>query len=147
MNYKEILSVISNVTLWIGLLWNGVLDLWKKKISFIPVILMVLTGISIHFLLGEITEPWVWYGFFPGAGCLMLSLVSKGEIGMGDGWMLLGMGALMNFEMLFCTCILGMMMAALAAGVLLVLFHKNRKYSIPFVPFLAGGYLCARCML
>ena len=66
---------------------------------------------------------------------------------MGDGWMLLGMGALMEYELLFCTCIFGMLLAAVVAGILFIVFHKGRKYSIPFVPFLAAGYLCARWML
>lgn len=144
MQYEHIMTWILNITLWIGLLWNGVLDLWKKKISFIPVILMMVIGLLIQILQGRIEEPWMWYGFLPGVGCIILSIVSKGAIGMGDGWMLLGMGALMGYELLFCTCIFGMLLAAVAAGVLFVIFHKNRKYSIPFIPFLAAGYLCAR---
>lgn len=147
MNYEQIMTWVMNIMLWIGLLWNGVLDMWKKKISFIPVILMVVTGFSVRIIQGDIGQSWVWYGFFPGAGCILLSLVSKGAIGMGDGWMLLGMGALMGYELLFYTCIFGMLLAAAAAGVLFLVFHKSRKYSIPFVPFLAAGYLCARWLI
>lgn len=145
--YEQIISCIINGALWIGMLWNGALDLWKKKISFIPIILMAATGFIIHIAQGNLLEPKLWYGFFPGVACIVFSLISKGEIGMGDGWMLLGMGALMEYELLFCTCIFGMLLAAVVAGILFIVFHKGRKYSIPFVPFLAAGYLCARWML
>lgn len=147
MEYEQIISCVISIMLWIGMLWNGTLDIWKKKISLIPVILMILIGISIRFLQGELGEPWVWYGFLPGVGCMFLSFVTKGEIGMGDGWMLLGMGALIEYELLYCSCVFAMLFAAIAAGVLIVIFRKNRKYSIPFVPFLTVGYLCARYLL
>ncbi|MBO5259812.1 MAG: hypothetical protein J6B26_05470 [Agathobacter sp.] len=147
MGESTIIYSVMNIVLWIGMVWNGILDLWKKRISLIPVIIMLLTGISIRIWQGEIGEPWVWYGFLPGIICLLLSVLSKGEIGIGDGWMILGMGALIDYELLFGACIFGMLLAAVVAGILFIGFHKNRKYSIPFVPFLVAGYICGRCLL
>lgn len=76
-----------------------------------------------------------------GAGVMLLSYISGGKIGMGDGIVLcitgLGLGFWGNME-LFC---LALMLAAGLSIILLILRKANRKKSIPFIPFMLTGYL------
>lgn len=144
MGTDIILTGISEFLIWGGLIWNTLRDIKYKTISFVPVIFMFSGGILIHILQGEIWEPRIWCSFIPGVVCIMIAFLSRGEIGMGDGWMLLAMGALVEYQILFHSCILAMVLAAVVAGILFVVFHKNKKYTIPFIPFLAAGYLWGR---
>ena len=78
---------------------------------------------------------------------MILAVLSRGGIGMGDGWMILALGVLVDYELVFHSCVFAMILAAVFAGILLVVFHKNRKYTIPFIPFLTAGYLWGRFVL
>ncbi|WP_253288639.1 prepilin peptidase [Blautia sp. MSJ-19] len=78
-----------------------------------------------------------------GIGLMLLavSVWSRGEVGMGDAWFLLALGAMLTTDIFIKTVCGGMLLAAGAAGILLVICKKGRKTEIPLVPFLFAGYL------
>jgi len=77
----------------------------------------------------------------PGAGILALSLMLKGSIGKGDGYLLcisgLALGLKQNLSILFYALFL----AGGTAAVLLGLGKVKRDTKLPFVPFLLGGFV------
>ena len=72
---------------------------------------------------------------------LAVSVLTGGEIGMGDGWIFLALGTMLHTEMYVRMACIGMLIAAVYAGVLLAICKKGRKTEIPLVPFLLFGYL------
>ena len=63
-----------------------------------------------------------------------------GQIGSGDGIVLMGIGWIQGIQqvcMIFQTAIL----LAAGAGICMLALGKGRKKEIPFVPFLLAGYL------
>ena len=64
-----------------------------------------------------------------------------GQVGMGDGWLLMALGCMMRMESYIQTACIGMLLAAACSGILLLVFRKNKKTEIPLVPFLLLGYV------
>lgn len=78
-----------------------------------------------------------------GTGILMafLSAVSRGEIGFGDGLLILAMGAVLNVRELAGILCAAFLLCGIYAGIQLLVLKKQRDMEIPFAPFLLAGYL------
>ena len=72
---------------------------------------------------------------------LALSAATKGEIGLGDGWILLALGLMLYTAEYIRMLSIGLILAALYGGILLAAAGKSRKTEIPLVPFLLLGYV------
>lgn len=130
---KSVIAVI--------LLFCGIMDFYRKKIYlWMPVTGGLLAAVCIFFC-KDISLMDRLAGTAIGAAVMLLSYITAGKIGMGDGILLcitgFGLGFWGNME-LFC---LALMMAAGFSIMLLVLRKANVKKSIPFIPFMLAGYL------
>ena len=72
---------------------------------------------------------------------LACSILTRGQVGMGDGWLLMALGCMMRMESYIQMACIGMLLAAACSGVLLLVVRKSRKAEIPLVPFLLLGYV------
>ena len=124
----------------IFLLFSSFLDIRKREIS-IPVTSMFgLAGVAYSIKTGRTMTDYL----IPlGIGILILggSVLTRGQVGMGDGWMLLALGCMLRMECYIQMACIGMLLAAAYSGVLMLVFRKNRKTEIPLVPFLLLGYV------
>lgn len=57
---------------------------------------------------------------------LAVSVLTGGEIGMGDGWIFLALGTMLHTEMYVRMACIGMLIAAVYAGVLLVICKRTQ---------------------
>ncbi len=135
-------------------LWNSVQDIKRRTLSnkglLIGMGAIVLlfaanglcSGMVAEIMLLQDGVPWqnIW-GVLPGVGILVLSLMLKGSIGKGDGYLLcisgLALGLKQNLSILFY----GLFLAGGTAAVLLGLGKVKRDTKLPFVPFLLGGFV------
>lgn len=119
---------------------NTWMDCRKKQISLVLTGGYGLAGIAVSVLQGrewmDLLIPVGTAGFLLG-----LSVLTKGEIGMGDGWMLLALGMMLSTEHFLGMVCIGMLLAAVCSGLLLAVFQKSRKTEIPLMPFLLAGYI------
>ena len=76
-----------------------------------------------------------------GAAVIMLSIISKGAVGMGDGLLFLSLGTVLSFEELLSAFLLGLFCCCFWGIVVLFLSGKGKKTEMPFVPFLMLGYI------
>lgn len=134
-------DISMKVVMGVVLLLCGVQDAFKKKI-YLWIILTgaLLVSICIPFC-HTVSIPDRIGGLIIGAMVILISVVTSGKIGLGDGMLLcvtgLGLGFWGNLE-LFA---LALFLAAVLSIILLVLRLADRKKSIPFVPFLLLSYL------
>lgn len=81
------------------------------------------------------------------AGCfiimLILSLITKGGIGMGDVKIISAIGFLSGIAISFYTLFLGMFVCMLFSLTLLAMKKKKMKDQVPFGPFVYIGYVMA----
>ena len=89
----------------------------------------MVVGLAVNVRFRELSAVEILGGLGIGVVMVILSFLTKGAIGMGDGWLLCATGVLLgasgNFELL---------LTALGIGLLLGKVHW--KDSFPFAPFL-----------
>ena len=80
-------------------------------------------------------------GALTGLVFLVISFLTKGEIGSGDGLVIALTGIYLGFwknaELLVCA----LFMCAIYSLVLVVVSRKSKRYEVPFVPFMLAGYV------
>ena len=124
----------------LSLLFSSFLDIRKREISIPVTLLFGLAGVVYSVRIGRTMTDYL----IPlGIGILILggSVLTRGQVGMGDGWMLLALGCMLRMECYIQMACIGMLLAAAYSGVLMLVFRKNRKTEIPLVPFLLLGYV------
>lgn len=85
-------------------------------------------------------------GVLIGLAALFLAWVTREAIGYGDGVVLLMLGILLGGSHCFAVAMAAIIASGIWALGLIVFFHKNRKYEMPFIPFLFGGLIWVRCI-
>lgn len=115
---------------------------WKELHIYLYIpITAGIAGLILHLLYQEHTLLEILLGAGMGGIMVLIALVSRENIGIGDGVMLMVsgvfLGARKNLELLFCA----LMLVGAAALFLIVVKKKRRDYRMPFLPFLLVAYL------
>lgn len=126
------------IVLFLGL--NAWRDARRREISLISAAIFGAAGLLFCVCRGG--SIWQRMVSLVIAGCFLgLSVLTRGEIGMGDGVLLAALGTVLDVEEFLTMLLLGLLGSSIWALVLLAVFRKGRKTEIPFVPFLLLGYL------
>lgn len=137
------IKITCNIILFIYLLIMSVYDIRKREIHIGISIAtaVVLAAVQIYRI---VSGQMVWYLVFTGMieGVLLagLSVVTHGQIGIGDAIVFIIMGMLLDFWENGVLLLFSLAFAAAAGVLLLLLRHIGRKDKIPFVPFVFAGY-------
>lgn len=131
------------VVLFVYLLVMSVYDIRKGEIqltiSLLAAIVLLARRLSLVFG-GELVFWAAFSGVLVGGVLIAVSILTGGEIGIGDGivFMISGLifGIYENGVLLFLSLIL----TAFVSAILIVAKHVGRKYTLPFVPFVFAGY-------
>ncbi|NLP17156.1 MAG: hypothetical protein GX379_08975 [Clostridiales bacterium] len=113
---------------------------WKKIRLWVVILGMVLICICIPFST-TLSVLDRLLGITPGIGVLILSKLTSGKIGMGDGLILGVTGIELGFWGNMELFALALLFAALFSIVLLILRRADRKKAIPFIPFILLAYI------
>ncbi len=123
------------------LLFCGVQDLLYKRITLWLIGVSALAVLACLPFCTNLSFTERLGGCALGFGVILLSKVTGGKIGLGDGILLcvtgLGLGFWTNTELFG----LALFLAAVLSILLLILRLVDRKKNIPFVPFLLAGYV------
>lgn len=119
---------------------NAWLDIKKKEISLLTVGILAVLGAIWSVMSGrDLMQAVFPLGIV--TVFLGLSLLTGGAVGLGDVWILLALGLILETGEFLGTLCMGMLLAGGWALILLVILRKNRRTEIPFVPFLLAGYI------
>ena len=130
---KEIITIC-----FLGI--SSLLDIKRREIP------LTLTGIyGVCGLIMSIAEKRNLYDYMIplafGVILIAISLLTKGDIGMGDGLILLAQGCMVSTNNYVKAVLLGLILAACWSLILLMIFRKDKKTEIPLIPFLLLGYV------
>lgn len=137
---------MSNIYISLILLIGSVYD-WKYY--GLPVWLLLISilgglGGALYSLLGKDASLInVGMAFLPGVIALILSYITREQLGYGDGLLILALGGCLGLQ--HTIVVVGIALgASFVTSVALVLSRKvSRTQKIPFVPFLCVGWLIA----
>jgi len=119
---------------------NAWMDIRKREISLLIAAIFAVAG-----AIGSIVSGRSLLQMLIPMGIVLiflgLSVITNGAVGMGDVWILLALGLMMDTEEFLGTLCIGMLLAGGWSLILLVIVKKNRHTEIPFVPFLLAGYM------
>jgi leader peptidase (prepilin peptidase)/N-methyltransferase len=133
-------DTILKLVLGVLLLICSVQDIRKKKIHLWVIVIGGLLAIGCLPFCEALSLLNRLGGGMIGLGVILISIASKGKIGIGDGILLcitgIGLGFWANLELFG----IALFFAAMLSILLLVFRFADRKKSIPFVPFLLIGF-------
>ena len=119
---------------------NTFLDIRRREISAVSAIALSITGIGFAI----VQKPGLLAFFLPvGIGCvfLALSILTEGKLGMGDAWVLIALGTMLELQRYVIVLLTGLLLASVWSVYLMLFRKKKRTEEIPFLPFLLIGYL------
>ena len=138
--------MFSGITVIIGLLLfvAAVIDLKSRQISRGFIVVLIIVSFTSIFVKDDYG---IWNsvgGALIGICAVGLSMISKEQIGRGDGLVIAALGIALGFRECLATVCLASVIMALVSVVVLLLKKGNRKTRLPFIPALFVGYVtCA----
>ena len=134
---------IKEVIMLVVLLYGSWQDTRKREVPLWYLVTGTVTAIGLYCSGGE---GKVWYiiaGIAVGIMFFGISKLTEENIGYADSWMIFNLGIFPGVSKQLAIVCLAFLFAALTGAVGMIRHHWNRKSSIPFLPFLAAGYLGA----
>lgn len=125
---------------------NSYYDIRYRKVCLPSLCIYAVVGILWSVFYNNASMLSILLGSGLGLLLVIMSRLSKGAVGMGDGWLLMVCGCMLgiikNIELLF----IGLMVSAVLSLFLLVVKRVKKNYEIPFVPFLLIAYVGMVCL-
>lgn len=131
---------------WIVLVFLCVGALWDAKKKAVPKIFLLIWGmVSVIYFILEIFNGQnilgMLVGIIPGVVALVLSVISREQIGFGDGLILLCVGCIQDIKEVLCMLFFSFVFLTITLMLLLVIRRVGRASRVPFVPFMFIGQL------
>ena len=117
---------------------NSWIDIRKKQVSLLLIIIFAVCG-TVWTIYSRRNVPEVLMCVGTGFLFVLISILTEGAVGMGDGWLLMALGTVLYPEEFFSTLFMGMICSAVWSGIMMMGFCRKGSTEIPFVPFLLTG--------
>jgi leader peptidase (prepilin peptidase)/N-methyltransferase len=141
------MRITGQIIVFVYLLFTAIYD-WKKKEIHLRVSAVTAAVLTVCELWrisrGELAWVTLFAGMFVGVLLIGISLATRGQIGIGDGIVLVITGMVLNVYENSMLLLCSLVLTAVSGMFLLVAKHVGRKYTLPFVPyiFLSYGVIC-----
>jgi len=121
-------------------LYASYTDIRTKEISSLSIIIFGILGLICSIFGTEISTVDIFFGVAIGLVFVGISILTRGEFGMGDALLICVMGLyfgfVKNIEIVLSAFFLSMCYSIVIFGA-----KRNLKYEFPFVPFLFISYI------
>ena len=120
--------------------WCSLEDVKQKKLTVMYILMFGVGGIFLHLMAPVCSIYSILWGMLFGLALIMVSLVTRGSVGVGDGILLAVTGVYLGGSKNLELFMMGLLLAALWSLGLVVVKKKKGKEEIAFVPFLLISY-------
>lgn len=115
-------------------------DLKHKEVTVTYILLFGILGVLLHLFYPQGSVYSMLWGLLLGVAVIWISILTHGEIGLGDGILLtvtgVYLGGYQNLELF----LIGICLAGVWSLGIILLKKKKRKDKIAFMPFLLMAY-------
>ncbi len=137
------LTIFGMSVMWLYLVYAALYDIRYKKINMeiagLFALVILISRIVVIVVLNQESATSL-LGVLVGFGVLVLSIISRRQIGIGDAVIIIMCGLSLNLlenMIMFLMALLG----SACVGILIVIFRaRSRRYRIAFIPFVCISY-------
>ena len=104
-----------------------VFDIKRKKIPVYMLIILAAAGIISNFTVGEFDIEKRIIAMLPGMILLIVSMITKQQIGYGDGMIILIMGLYIDIDDILSIVLSSFLLSSIAALILMTVFKKKKN--------------------
>ncbi|MCR5483669.1 MAG: hypothetical protein K6E99_04645 [Bacilli bacterium] len=120
------------------LVYSSYEDIKKMKINIIP---LFVASVVFSITIFVIDRDMPMFTFFiPVSILFLLSVISGNQIGIGDGFAIMIIGAAGGLSLQLSSLFISILIAFFYSIYILLIKHKGKNYSFPFLPFITIGY-------
>lgn len=119
----------------------GIMDIKWKKVNLLVFIPFIVAGILCNLIYKVISPASILGGMAIGILILIISFVTRGKIGSGDGAILIVTGLFLGFFDNLFMLLSAAFLVAIVGAVFLLIKGVNKNYEIPFIPFLFISFI------
>ena len=134
------IEYIDLILILVMLVWAGAQDIKSGEINIMIPLCIAGLDLAVRMFGGRLDVPDVFLGAAIGVAVMLLSVVTKESIGMGDGIVLLCTGAMSGFEKNMELFFSALTLCGMCGLFLVLILKKSRKTKVPFVPFLLAAF-------
>ncbi|MCF0230332.1 MAG: prepilin peptidase [Parasporobacterium sp.] len=138
---NEILIYARQIIILLFLAYEAFEDIRTGTVNTGAIALCGAAGLIINIITGEPGTYSMLTGTILGGLMVLISFLSREAVGMGDALIMVSLGLTLGYEKAVILTLAAFIMAALCSVCLMVKGYRKKKESIPFAPFLMGGYL------
>jgi leader peptidase (prepilin peptidase)/N-methyltransferase len=138
---KWSLNKMKTIVITIFLILSTLIDLRKKEVNISLCISVALVGLIYEIFISKTDILSIILGILPGIFLMLTSIVTNEEIGKGDAAILSTIGIFLGLKKTILVLIYALFSTIIIGGILLLIRKKNKKYKIPFVPFILFSYI------
>lgn len=132
---------MKTIVITIFLIISTLIDLRKKEVNISLCISVALVGLIYEIFISKTDILSIILGILPGIFLMLTSIVTNEEIGKGDAAILSTIGIFLGLKKTILVLIYALFSTIIIGGILLLIRKKNKKYKIPFVPFILFSYI------
>lgn len=125
---------------------HSIEDIKDQKITISFTLFFGIVGILLHLIFRQESIYSMLLGMGSGAVILLLSYLTGGKIGCGDGILFMLTGLYLGMEKNLLLMMISFILAGIWGLLLVTLWHRKKDERIPFVPFLLVSYI-GMCIL
>lgn len=123
------------------LIIGAIMDLRYKKVHIALTAVYFAIGVIFNICTGGQAFGSIVGGVFIGILLLLISIITKGKVGIGDGLIVSVLGLFLGFWDNLLLLMTSLFLSAIFAVLLIVIKREDRSYQIPFIPFLLVGFI------
>lgn len=132
---------MKTIVITIFLILSTLIDLRKKEVNISLCISVALVGLIYEIFISKTDIVSIILGILPGIFLMLTSIVTNEEVGKGDAVILSTIGIFLGLKKTILVLIYALFSTIIIGGILLLIRKKNKKYKIPFVPFILFSYI------
>lgn len=117
----------------------GFMDYKKRSIPIYLPIIGLGFGLFAYMFQQDYLIKEVLIAVIPGLVFVIISIITSGKIGLGDGFIMIPFGILLGFWDSTISMIYAMIFSGIVALILLTTKKRSGNYEMPFLPFLLCG--------